>query len=300
MSNKYNGQSPCAGEFSEHTTACYVSFAEQIVTNYQQLSTTIFIGINGCQGSGKSTLSSFLQYYIRSEYALECLAISLDDFYLSKCTRLKLGKNIHPLLATRGVPGTHDIPLLQQTLSALKQGLTEFPIPKFNKASDDLLPKSQWPIVSKVVDIVIVEGWCWGTQPQLAAELLMPVNTLECQYDSELIWRNHVNQQIIQYYQPLYQLMNSWLFLRAPSFNCVYQWRVQQEQALATELMEKKFESDQKQLQSAEQIAEFILYFQRLTEHALHHFNYQNQTTFLLDEQRNICNVTRSYQSSPT
>ena len=37
--------------------------------------------------------------------------LSLDDLYLPKAERLRLARDVHPLLATRGVPGTHDVAL---------------------------------------------------------------------------------------------------------------------------------------------------------------------------------------------
>ena len=82
----------------------------------------ILVGVNGCQGSGKSTLCDYLCEWFAAEHGLRAIALSLDDFYLTQSERRQLAEDVHPLLATRGVPGTHDIPLLMATLDALLAG----------------------------------------------------------------------------------------------------------------------------------------------------------------------------------
>ena len=37
-----------------------------------------------------------------------------DDFYLTQAQRQDLAQQIHPLLKSRGVPGTHDVPLAKK------------------------------------------------------------------------------------------------------------------------------------------------------------------------------------------
>ena len=63
------------------------------------------IGIAGAQGSGKTTLAR------AAAVRLDGVALSLDDFYLERAERTRLGRSIHPLLAVRGPPGTHDLTL---------------------------------------------------------------------------------------------------------------------------------------------------------------------------------------------
>jgi len=288
MINSFIEQYKLDANFSGQIERHYIPYAKQLVANYSDNHVTLFLGVNGCQGSGKSTLSKFIKAYIESEHALKVLTISLDDFYLSKAARQQLAQTIHPLLSIRGVPGTHDVLLLKQSLLKLKQGLTGAVIPQFNKEVDDLRAKKYWLTIDGKVDIVIVEGWCWGTPAQLVSELSTPVNDLELKDDNEGVWRSYVNQQLQHNYQPLYDLMDHWLFLRAPSFDCVYQWRLQQERHLAASLVTLQNDEIKSQLQSPKQIASFILYFQRLTQQSLDCFNYSNQTTFHLDKHRKI------------
>ena len=77
------------------------------------------IGIHGCQGSGKSTLAALVEAWLTTVFGLSVLRFSIDDFYLTKHDRQSLAENIHPLFATRGVPGTHDIGLLEAVMRAV-------------------------------------------------------------------------------------------------------------------------------------------------------------------------------------
>ena len=46
--------------------------------------------------------------------------VSIDDFYLTRAERKKLGEQVHPLMETRGVPGTHDVQMLATCIEDLK------------------------------------------------------------------------------------------------------------------------------------------------------------------------------------
>ena len=70
------------------------------------------IGLAGGQGSGKTTISSILSIILKKYFKLSVFVISIDDFYKTRKDRRILSKNKHPLLITRGVPGTHDINLM--------------------------------------------------------------------------------------------------------------------------------------------------------------------------------------------
>jgi D-glycerate 3-kinase len=70
----------------------------------------LIVGLCGAQGSGKSTAAAALVELLAHEQ-LPAIALSIDDFYLPRIERQRLAREIHPLLATRGVPGTHDVEL---------------------------------------------------------------------------------------------------------------------------------------------------------------------------------------------
>jgi len=222
------------------------------------------LGIHGAQGSGKSTLASFLCWYLGERQGLRVAQLSLDDFYLRRSERQALAERIHPLLATRGVPGTHDVKLALRTLHRL-QGLQpgeSMLLPRFDKASDDRFDESEWPQISGPVDLVIFEGWCLGAGPQAESELLSPVNVLEANEDADGDWRRYANDQLAGDYQRLFAEVDYLLMLKAPSFDCVAGWRQQQERHLASRRQGK-------QIMSEADIVRFVQHYERLTRHCL-------------------------------
>lgn len=256
----------------------------------KQPKTPYFIGLNGCQGSGKTTLTAFLTRYLKEQYQLKVCSFSLDDFYLSHKERLNLSKEIHPLLKTRSVPGTHNVQQLNSVLQLLNQQRTPIDIPRFNKAIDDVADKSQWQRITEPVDIVIFEGWCWGVEPQSPEKLEKPINDLEKTQDESGQWRHYVNQQLIKHYQPLYTSMNTWVAILAPSFDCVYQWRLEQENKLAN-----KVKTTNDKIMSPEEIAQFICYFERLTNAALVQMPSFADVVIKLDQQRDVIALNNKF-----
>jgi len=87
-------------------------------------------------------------------------------------------------------------------------------------------------------------------------------------------------------------MIDLWIMLQAPSFDCVYQWRLEQEQKLADELNQSEATaSRQNQLMSAKQIVRFIQHYQRLTEHTLKQLPDRVNYLFQLDQDRHIVNT---------
>ena len=262
-------------------------------------SSPIVLGINGCQGSGKSTLAAFLQQVFEHRYALKVVNISLDDFYLSKAARANKARDIHPLLATRGVPGTHDTQLALQTMQQLLAGKA-VAISRFNKASDDLFPQDAWDESPEQVDIIILEGWCLGARPVPDAQLFPAINPLEAEHDPDGIWRRYVNAQLQTDYRKLFALIDCLVMLKAPSFDSVFSWRLEQENKLAKKL-QKKLQKDQKHsetsgssghnnsgIMSKQEIEHFIQFFERLTRQMLEEMPERADHCYFLDAQRQI------------
>ena len=285
MLNDFVEQNRLPEIFGSNAKQYFKPFADKIFKRLlSQNSRPYFIGINGCQGSGKSTLTDFLSAYLSTEYQLNVVVMSLDDFYYPREKRAQLAQDIHPLFATRGVPGTHDMVNLEQVLTKLKKQEVGFSIPKFNKATDDPFPKSDWNLVEKPIDIVLLEGWCWGVSPQTAEELVDPINELELKHDSKAIWRNYVNQQLENVYQPLYKQMDFWLALQAPSFDCVFKWRLEQEQKLA----DRNEGLTNSKIMSSAEILNFTQYFQRLSVQGCKTISHTADATFYLNYDRSI------------
>jgi D-glycerate 3-kinase len=262
----------------------FVPLAEKIALHHKRANSTYYVGINGCQGSGKSTLAAFLQIYLIETKQLNVVVLSLDDFYLSQTTREQLASVVHPLLKTRGVPGTHDTGLMRKVLSDLSAENVDLALPRFNKALDNPFAEEYWPRVQHPVDIVIFEGWCWGVTAQHQRELSAPVNALEYQEDKDGVWRDYVNQQLARHYQPLYAYMQHWIMFKAPSFAEVFAWRAEQERKLAAVT---PFDQVSHLMDEA-QLARFIQFYQRLTEHALHTLPAHCHDVFVLSNTREI------------
>jgi len=241
----------------------------------------LLLGVNGCQGSGKSTLADYLSTFLSSEYKMNVAVLSLDDFYYSHQQRKQLAAHEHHLLQTRGVPGTHNISLANATITNLQNASDKskpVALPRFNKKTDDPYPESEWPKIHGAVDVIILEGWCLGIPAQSDEELLTPVNQLEAKHDKYGVWRRYVNTQINDHYAALYEKIDILVMLKAPSFDTVYQWRLEQELKSTQAMNETEVKS-------------FIAYFQRLTEHGLKTLPSLCNWVFELDNTRNIFEV---------
>jgi D-glycerate 3-kinase len=242
------------------------------------------LGISGAQGTGKSTLASLLASLLTGK-GYKVVQLSIDDFYLSRARRQVLADNMHPLFATRGVPGTHDIELALNVIRQLQAESLEQPIaiPRFNKATDDPYPESEWQIVTGARDIIILEGWFVGAKPQQGAELKIPLNALESNEDAHGIWRSYVNKQLGGLYQKLFEQLDSLILLKAPSFEQVYHWRCLQERKLAA-----THPPSSNQLMNTQQIQQFIQHFERLSKHCMESLSTTAYIVFELDEQHRI------------
>ena len=150
------------------------------ISNRTNKSKPYFIGLAGGQGTGKTTISSILKIILTKYFKLNVFKISIDDLYKTQKDRIKLSKKIHPLLMTRGVPGTHDINFIFDLLKKTKsKRFNHQRLPKFNKAIDDRLKKKSWYLVKKVPDVIIFEGWCVGARAEQNTTLKKPINPLE-------------------------------------------------------------------------------------------------------------------------
>lgn len=237
-------------------------FAAQAATARQP----VVVGINGCQGSGKTTLARFLRHILESEHGLRCAAFSIDDLYHSPATRQQLAGEVHPLFITRGPPGTHDVDLGHGVLDALSQGGSTR-IPAFDKATDDRWPVEHWARFDGRPALIFFEGWCVGCPPQSAAQLVDPVNALERKEDPQGIWRSYANRQLAGPYRELFDRIDTLLMLKAPAFECVFDWRWQQEQQLAADPSRRS--ADRAQLMDRHGLRRFIAHYERLTRHML-------------------------------
>lgn len=258
-------------DFLDTVNTWYRPIASGIAAAHKDMETLI-VGVQGSQGSGKSTLAEFLKILLGTEHNLSAAVLSIDDFYLTRRERERLARDVHPLLATRGVPGTHDVALALDTLHKLQAlGRKQTcDIPRFDKSIDDRAASSHWDSVTGPIDIVIFEGWCVGIPPQDTSSLANCTNELETHEDPGGEWREYINRKLAQDYRQLFALLDLMVVLKAPSFECVYNWRLLQEQKLIEKLKSSAPERINKsRTMSPDEIKRFISHYQRLTEHAL-------------------------------
>ncbi|TCS39996.1 kinase [Reinekea marinisedimentorum] len=249
----------------------------------------IVVGINGCQGSGKSTLTDLLVDVLSQQFQCPAIGLSIDDFYLSKQERLNLSQKVHPLFKTRGVPGTHNVGLMLDTLQRLKNGLLPTPIPSFNKAIDDPLPESQWPVEEQRVQVVLFEGWCVGAGPQSESELVTPVNDLEKTEDADAAWRSYSNKVLAEDYQAVFSLLDRIVMLKAPGFHTVKGWRSEQEQKLRTRVMAQG--GSMEGVMTDAEVERFIQHYERITVSCFSVLPEKTDDLFLLNDQRQVQQV---------
>ena len=224
---------------------------------------TLIIGLAGGQGSGKTTISSILTLILQKYFKLNVFKVSIDDFYKTRKDRKLLSKNKHPLLMTRGVPGTHDIDLMLSFFKKIKdKNFKNLLVPKFNKAIDDRCSKSLWHKIKTKPDVVIFEGWCVGARAQSSSQLKKPINSLEKVYDQGTKWRTHVNNQLKTKYKTLFNQLDGLLYLKAKNFNLLREWRLKQERKLWVQTKNKK----NLKIMSSEDVINFMQTYQRITQ----------------------------------
>ncbi len=231
--------------------------------------------IAGLQGTGKSTLAAQLAGLARARG--ERLAVlSIDDFYLGRRERLRLGRTVHPLLATRGPPGTHDVALACAVLDDLAAGRGTR-LPRFDKIADRRLPPSRWPRVS--ADRIVLEGWFLKVPPQAPGQLVEPINALERSDDPDGAWRAWCNRALADDYPALWQRLPWLLFVQGPGFGTVPAWRWQQEQTLQAA-------NPSRTAMSQPQVERFVQFFERVSRQALATLPAIAQRTVRLDASR--------------
>lgn len=211
---------------------------------------TIF-GLCGGQGAGKSTLARAMVAALMRR-GIRAATVSLDDFYYTHEQRQRLAREVHPLLATRGVPGTHDLALVDQTFATLAE--SQVRLPRFDKAADDRLPRTAWQTITGPLQVLIFEGWCIGATPQSDAALATPVNALEADEDPEGHYRRYVNDALASDYAALWQWLDRWLYLAVPDMAAVTRWRAEQEAQLAPSAR-----------MPAAALTRFVAHYERLT-----------------------------------
>ena len=238
----------------------YIPISFWIENKYKKKGETLILGFSGGQGSGKTTVTGILKIILKKFFKRRIHVSSIDDFYKTLEDRNKISNKIHPLLKTRGVPGTHDINLVKNFFNIIrKKKFKKIKLPKFEKAMDNRLKKKYWFNIKQKPEIVILEGWCVGARPQSNSLIKRPINILEKYEDKDLKWRKYVNEKLKKEYKKLFAMVDHFIFMKIPNFNVVLKWRLLQENKL------KKKSHSQKEIMSYNEIKRFIMFYQRIT-----------------------------------
>lgn len=240
----------------------------------------LIVGICGAQGSGKTTVARALAGRVPG-----AVTVSIDDFYLGRDARMQLARDLHPLFATRGVPATHDIALAEATFAALDRGAA-VSLPRFDKALDDRSDPAQWPVAPLHCPLVIFEGWCVGARPQPDDALATPINALEQDCDPQGVWRRHVNAALADY-QPLFARVDMLVLLKAPDWETVLEWRLDQERAL------RRSGARGIGVMDDAAVATFVSHYERLTRHILQEMPQRADLVLQLGQDRSCAQITR-------
>lgn len=244
------------------------------------------LGLSGLQGSGKSTLARVIRKRARAR-GIATDVLSLDDFYYARGEREMLAREVHPLLRTRGVPGTHEIELLLSILAGLPHASARRPVPypRFDKGRDTRMPPSRWSKITRPPQLIVLEGWALGIRPQNQAALMTPINALERDEDADDRWRHWVNKQL-RAYQPLWRKLDALVVLQAPSWDIVRTWRSEEEERLLARGAPLAMEGAA--------MTRFLSHFERLSRHALDTLPKLADSWVEYDEARNVIGLNHS------
>ncbi len=256
--------------------------AERVLARAQP-ARMLVVGLCGPQGSGKSTGAMALERLLIAR-GRRVARLSIDDLYLSRVERRRLAAEVHPLLATRGPPGTHDPELGVHLLRAMARS-GAIRLPRFDKAIDDRTKEAEWPVVQGPVEVAILEGWCVGARPQSAEALEPPINALEAIEDAEGVWRRYVNDALAGRYQTLFARIDMTVLLRAPSFETILGWRLEQERKLRARVGARA------EVMSDAEVERFIQHYERLTRWIDAEMPARADLTVQLDEARSLAAI---------
>ena len=240
--------------------------------------------IAGSQGIGKTTYLKILKNNFHKYFDKKILSLSLDDYYYDLNIRKKLSKNVHPLLITRGVPGTHDVKELRRTINLFKKSIYPIKTPIFNKLNDKKSYKKR--IFNETAEILILEGWCCGSPHIKKDYLYKNINSLEKKFDKKYVWRNYYNNKLKNEYNKIFKEFDNLIYFKASSFKNVKKWRLLQENKL------KKQNNSKKGGMNKKEVEVFIKHYEKITKWMIKKLPEKANLTFLIDKNFKIKKIS--------
>ncbi|MBU4283844.1 MAG: HAD hydrolase-like protein [Nanoarchaeota archaeon] len=207
-----------------------IPLLDRIISKHKNKTT--IIGIQGGIGTGKTTLVNFLKEILK-QMGYNIQSFSIDDFYKTRKERLKLSRKFkqNPFYQiSRGLPGTHRINVLWDTLQRIKKG-KNFNIPIFDKslynAYGDVLNKKIK--IKKKPDFILFEGWCIGIPYISVHELSAILNKYKIKNLDYKPKHAKIVLKYVKSYQKLWKYLDCIIMLMPKNIELHKKWRYQQE-----------------------------------------------------------------------
>ncbi len=273
----------------------YLPFATWLSKKAGRRDGPLILGLGGAQGCGKTTFASVVSRILVKGFDLNAVVISLDDLYSTRQDRLMFADKTTPLFSVRGVPGTHDVTFamnLFQRARQLKDGEVMM-FPCFDKSIDERKAVHLWKEVRGPIDVILFEGWCVGS-PEITGDLSSPINVLERDKDTQGVWRQSVNELLKNEYRELFSMLDLMVWMQAPNYDIVYQWRNKQERLLEAHLLDIHgvlLDTLDLKVMSPEELKDFMQYYERLTRHMLAVMPERADVLMRLDEGQSVQEV---------
>jgi D-glycerate 3-kinase len=252
----------------------YIPLSRYIYNKSYSSVNPIIIGIQGHQGTGKTTFCQILNFLLKDLYELNSNSLSVDDIYLTH-EELKKLFQLENSYKYRGPPGTHDLTLGKKTLDNVKNCNINYEIPRYDKSlNQGLGDRSKNGIfINKLLDVLIFEGWFLGVDPVDEKELEAFSNNSE-----DLKFQKIINKELNNYI-PLWNDVDEWIILKPFKYEFSKIWRT-----LAEDKNKNKLDQ--------QTIKDFIEYFWTAIPPYIY-FDKINQKrkpflTLILDENRNL------------
>lgn len=219
--------------YSARERKCCLDPLVRLLLGRRRRGKTVIVGIQGGQGTGKTTLAGYLAGRL-SEEGCVGVAFSIDDFYTGFAERRRLAA-LNPgnpfYRIPRGMPGTHRTEELYTALARLKSG-RDVDLPVFDKSARG----GEGEIAARPADVrgrkdfVLFEGWCVG-MPKAGVEEL-----------SAILRRHRLPPAAGGFetvlaglgpYQRIWGMLDLVMTLQPDSPELHERWRLQQERELA-------------------------------------------------------------------
>eukprot|EP00924_Labyrinthula_sp_SR-Ha-C_P007019 maker-scaffold_8-snap-gene-7.14-mRNA-1 protein AED:0.00 eAED:0.00 QI:238/1/1/1/1/1/2/50/289 len=244
------------------------------------------LGVGAPYATGKTTMCRYMKAKLVDQ-GYKVVTVSLDDFYKEKSKRIALAQSIHPLLRTRGVPGTHDLDLFKHFIETAKEKKGELKIPSFSKALDDRLDETQWTKIPLPIDFLILEGFCLkipNIEP--AEDLHVCMNDLERNEDPTCSWRNYVEKNVKIYNEVISPALSKFVYMKVDGWEDVVKNRQLQESKLR-----EKTGSEKTDVMTEQQVNRFVQFSERLGRRGLKYLPAKADILIKLDNSQTVTQV---------